>query len=841
MVNRQKIQHQTQLHTSRAITEVRQVVESLNQQIHALPTELANLNPITQSLEHLEHKIQKLTQQFDTRLEPQEIAQIKNQLNALALQLNNLQDTIEPADLSGMEADIANLQAHLQAIDSSSGSRIDYLQNQIKQIGQQIQDLPPPFDPNTLKQQVANLQQHLEQLPSPPKPFDSTALKLRMEEISLSIAHLQKSVAADIVSVRQELLGEIEAQHTSVLSRLEPLEAIDSSLLDSAITQLQTDLPALEHNTQEAIVQLTNQLGSLALRLDNLPTPPKPVDLSGIEGAIANLNCQLSSLTLQFDTRSEATKVQRLGEMIALAIQRLDELEQQQQNLGEISEIQQQLKDLDASTANLHNYAQQLKHDLEGRINQLHLATSALDERSQMLIEIPKRLEEIKKLNAGQDERTTTLDERIKTLAQMEQHVKTVQQSTAVLHEKVEHLLNRALNQDDIQQQLASLWQLASESTKKLESELARLSKASATQQDLDILTQLFVQEIEEAIAALPPSLPPFDPSSLSAQIENLTERVDNLPLAIIQQQLEEIHETVEGLDASTEALHDRTRNLNRIEQRVENLQHLNINLNEKVEQLHNRIPNLGGIQQNLTNLQQSLTEYVKIEGLDNLLNKLRKELLDQADVTVEKQVAQLNQLLKEIRPNYQYELVFERCGSRKVLLEALQQAKHRLILVCPWLTSYGVDYQVIQNLEVLLQRNVYIDIGWGNQKDIDKLGVCSSSIRQRLKSSSDYYNALSKLEALEHKYSTRFKLKLLGTHEKFIVCDNRFAMLGSHNFLTSDDRKSERELGLKTNDPYIISDLIKRFDDAKNLEPINSTVKLSSALNELDEVDIYF
>lgn len=694
MINRQKFQQQMQLHNSRAIAEVHQIVESLNQQIHALPTEPANLNPITQSLEQLEHKIQELTQQSDTRLEPQEIARIKNQLNALALQLNNLQDTIEPTDLSGIEADIANLQAHLQAIDSSSGTRIDQLQNQIEQIGQQIQDLPLPFDPSALKQEIANLQQHLEQLSFPPKPFDPTALKLRMEEIAKSLAHLHKRVATDIVSVCQELSGEIEAQYTSVLSRLESLEAIDSSLVASAIAQLQTDLPALEHNTQEAIVQLTNQLGSLALRLDNLPIPLEPVDLSEIEEAIANLNYQLSSLTQQFDNRPEATEVQHLSEAIASAIQRLGELEQQQ-NLTQLSETQQQLEDLGVSVNHLHNYTQQLKHDLEGQINQLHQETSVFDERSQMLLEIPK--------------------------------------------------------------------------------------------------------------------------------------------------QLEEMQGTVEGLDSSTEALHDRTRNLDRIEQQMENLQHLNIVLNEKVEQLHNRIPRLNGIQQNLTNLQQSLTEYVKVEELDNLLCILRKELLDQTDVTVEKQVVQFNQLLKGIQPNYKYELLNGRCMSRNVLLEALQQAKHRLILVCPWLTSYGVDSQVIQQLELLLQSNVYIDIGWGHLKDIDKLGVCSSSIRQKLKVSSDYYNALSKLEALEQKYSARFKLKLLGTHEKFIVCDNCFAMLGSHNFLTSDDRKAERELGLKTNDPYIISELIKQFDGAKNLELITSNINLISASNELDEVDIYF
>ncbi|MBR8833365.1 MAG: hypothetical protein DSM106950_04800 [Stigonema ocellatum SAG 48.90 = DSM 106950] len=61
--------------------------------------------------------------------------------------------------------------------------------------------------------------------------------------------------------------------------------------------------------------------------------------------------------------------------------------------------------------------------------------------------------------------------------------------------------------------------------------------------------------------------------------------------------------------------------------------------------------------------------------------------------------------------------------------------------------------------------------------------------------------------------------MKLLGTHEKFLVCDRSWAMLGSHNFLTSGDSGSEREVGLRTNDPRIIEELISRFERAKNLE----------------------
>jgi phosphatidylserine/phosphatidylglycerophosphate/cardiolipin synthase-like enzyme len=59
-------------------------------------------------------------------------------------------------------------------------------------------------------------------------------------------------------------------------------------------------------------------------------------------------------------------------------------------------------------------------------------------------------------------------------------------------------------------------------------------------------------------------------------------------------------------------------------------------------------------------------------------------------------------------------------------------------------------------------------------------------------------------------------KLKILGTHEKFLVCDRQFAMLGSHNYLTSDTKSSEREIGLKTDSPELIDKLIEIFDRAE-------------------------
>jgi phosphatidylserine/phosphatidylglycerophosphate/cardiolipin synthase-like enzyme len=75
-------------------------------------------------------------------------------------------------------------------------------------------------------------------------------------------------------------------------------------------------------------------------------------------------------------------------------------------------------------------------------------------------------------------------------------------------------------------------------------------------------------------------------------------------------------------------------------------------------------------------------------------------------------------------------------------------------------------------------------------------------------------YNALVDLRQLEAEYPNRFKLKLIGTHEKFLICDRSFALLGSHNLLASGIQSAEREVGVRMSDPQVIQGLLTRFND---------------------------
>ncbi len=202
---------------------------------------------------------------------------------------------------------------------------------------------------------------------------------------------------------------------------------------------------------------------------------------------------------------------------------------------------------------------------------------------------------------------------------------------------------------------------------------------------------------------------------------------------------------------------------------------------------------------------QQVMARYIASAQLHQQLNEL--SLLPEAPVEVADLPTESDRYSEEsqLQPlpvqSAQYQLVFDRSGSRAVLMSALLKAQKRLIIVCPWLSRNSIDADLMQKFRDCLSRNCRIDIGWGYLNGWDK------------KNKGWGNSALKNLRQLEQDYPQQFKLKLLGTHEKFLICDTSFTMLGSHNMLTSNTQGFTREVGIRTTDPNIIQGLINRFD----------------------------
>ena len=57
-------------------------------------------------------------------------------------------------------------------------------------------------------------------------------------------------------------------------------------------------------------------------------------------------------------------------------------------------------------------------------------------------------------------------------------------------------------------------------------------------------------------------------------------------------------------------------------------------------------------------------------------------------------------------------DIIFGRSGSRASLFKAIDSAKERLIIVCPWLSLRSIDDELLLKFIALLTQGIRIDIG---------------------------------------------------------------------------------------------------------------------------------
>jgi len=199
---------------------------------------------------------------------------------------------------------------------------------------------------------------------------------------------------------------------------------------------------------------------------------------------------------------------------------------------------------------------------------------------------------------------------------------------------------------------------------------------------------------------------------------------------------------------------------------------------------------------------------YQVLEGLsrgssDNSLELLNKLIEHPNGV-------QLLELFKDVCERTQQnqqaaiEIVKGRSASRVMLLNALDWAREQLIIVSPWLSKRSIDQDILLRINALLDRGCRLAIGWGYSYDIrglhpdgrlihiSKDGQCIVHV-----DSTRSYDAYPDLVKLRNKYPEQFELKLLGTHEKYLICDRQFALMSSHNVLSSRETLyGPREIG---------------------------------------------
>jgi phosphatidylserine/phosphatidylglycerophosphate/cardiolipin synthase-like enzyme len=166
---------------------------------------------------------------------------------------------------------------------------------------------------------------------------------------------------------------------------------------------------------------------------------------------------------------------------------------------------------------------------------------------------------------------------------------------------------------------------------------------------------------------------------------------------------------------------------------------------------------------------------------------------------SVKEEKQKLKQQLEQIQTQTRIIEVIHTYQLREYLFKALKEAKNRLMIVSPWIKSNVVNQEFLLALEETLKRKVQIHIIYGYKETPGSMRNDSLSIK--------------KLEDLMYNYKNLTFQKTTNSHRKQIVCDDKFAIVTSFNFLSfrADPNLTYRdELGVILRDKQIIEDLFE-------------------------------
>jgi len=689
------------------------------------------------------------------------------------------------------------------------------------------------------------------------------------------LARRTRQIGNNVTQLEQQVPSNIRSLSNQIQSVENSLNALPHSLEATSISKLEE----IRQKSQQEIVRLREQVNILETNFNNLPASSEPIELDSIEMAIASLSQQLNSLTEQFNNRLEPKEIEEIKDKLTGMVTydeftkidtQINKINTQLQALPStfnFTSLEEKITEIGAS---LKNFA--TSESLISLADRLDLFVEQFKNRPELeeIEKIRKRLSDLEPVTEQLEEFKAQLDRFATAETVTDMQAQLIEQLNALkLHLDNLPVPSEPIDLTEIEQAIAAIIaRLASlesipEQIAQFQSELSLLSEQVNLENQsnhLD-LSSTQIEELNREIEKLQQKFQIVN--HLASEIEELKRPVQ------LSNQIGEIHQHLEDLDVSMAALHDNTNHIEKelenqkiqlddrtqqlliVPQKLEKLESVTTQLQERTKLLErgsnkfvnelnwlnkliNHFVKIEDLEQELTKISKQLkgqihfniekklaNQFVKVEYLEKELTKI-SEQFGQIDVNLEKQIQTFNQLIKETRPAYSYELVFDRDGSRKILIEALKTAQVRLILVCPWLTSTAIKDQIWNEIISSLRRGVNIDIGWGYLSDVDRSTPFSRNNLLNAVASKGQEWKYEKLPCLENlqgqSYPGHLKMKLLGTHEKFLVCDNSFAMLGSHNFLTSGDSSIERELGLKTTDPHIVKELIERFERAQDL-----------------------
>ena len=173
------------------------------------------------------------------------------------------------------------------------------------------------------------------------------------------------------------------------------------------------------------------------------------------------------------------------------------------------------------------------------------------------------------------------------------------------------------------------------------------------------------------------------------------------------------------------------------------------------------------------TRASQYETQEAQEQGQDQLVDSLAQVEAEKADL--ESLLAEKEQQLKELTGGAFRLIKTEE--HRPLLLQAVDSAQAELTLVSAWIGRDAFDTELQRKLVQAMERGVQVRIAWG-------LGTERGPETERNRARGN--NVLNQLNRrIANGMKDQLIVKRTETHEKFIICDDRFCAWGSFNWLS--------------------------------------------------------
>ncbi|WOD39596.1 tetratricopeptide repeat protein [Nodosilinea sp. E11] len=348
--------------------------------------------------------------------------------------------------------------------------------------------------------------------------------------------------------------------------------------------------------------------------------------------------------------------------------------------------------------------------------------------------------------------------------------------------------------------------------------------------------------EIGDMVKAIATLVPQSEFSQLVDHVKDLTRQQTRLEQALTKIPVG----TVNGLPApphSTAELERLTAEVQQLQQQVsrqETAGHTQEQVQQVVSQylgqVKAQVAQLEGVTRSLSDRQQQLTNQLVTAPTDTanrkaLLQLARRVQQTETSLQTSLQASPQPQALPTLQPDWIIDLPVaaatepQALASRQALEAALATATRRVLLVWPWASYVTIDDGLLQGFTQLLERGGQLEIGWchrGDQHD----GRLAWRISQRWGTESSQLQqlrvALNQLLPLRENYPDRFKFRIMGTAESYLVCDSgvgappehTYAIVSLKALATQSTAIPDLEAKLRTAEPAVVQALIQRFHD---------------------------